>query len=219
MAGIYLAAIPCSMSNTVLESGPGSTLIMEEESAPLVDASNSSSNNATTEAIAAGSSAGASMASKASGPQVLIPLEESVQGELGDAHAQEAGSYGPYAAYAFTINYVLGSGVLGLGYAFYNGGTFASWWILMAASFLSAVSMLFIVDASARAHGLSTVVPVSADLTHGVKIEHLTKPSGKNIPSHNLLICVIPNLSDTPSLSTTSQAIPVRPLEHSKMTW
>lgn len=59
--------------------------------------------------------------------------------------------YSPLVAYAFTVNMIIGAGILGLPNAFYNGGVILSIILLCIATCLCLITMTYLVEACARA--------------------------------------------------------------------
>ncbi|KJE93784.1 hypothetical protein CAOG_04528 [Capsaspora owczarzaki ATCC 30864] len=66
-----------------------------------------------------------------------------------------ANGYSPMVAYAFTVNMIIGAGILGLPFAFYNGGVVLSIILLFIASFLCFVTLCFLIEACARAEAFA----------------------------------------------------------------
>jgi len=77
----------------------------------------------------------------------------SITGPSDGAQAQPAHSetYGSIVGYAFTVNYILGVGVLGMPYAFYKGGWVLSAMCLGLVSVMAGFTALWLVDVSLRA--------------------------------------------------------------------
>eukprot|EP00126_Sphaerothecum_destruens_P013153 Sdes_comp22500_c0_seq1m20950 len=63
-------------------------------------------------------------------------------------------TYSPIVAYAFTINFIVGAGVLGLPYAFQKAGILLSFIFFAFASTLLCITMTYIMETCARAEGL-----------------------------------------------------------------
>ena len=63
---------------------------------------------------------------------------------------QLVGDYNPFICYAFTVNYILGCGVLGVPFAFYKAGIVAGTAIIIAISFFSYLTVLWVGEASYR---------------------------------------------------------------------
>eukprot|EP00457_Paulinella_chromatophora_P003489 gb/GEZN01003497.1/.p1 GENE.gb/GEZN01003497.1/~~gb/GEZN01003497.1/.p1 ORF type:complete len:618 (-),score=82.41 gb/GEZN01003497.1/:142-1995(-) len=99
--------------------------------------------------------------------------------------AQAAGKYGPYAAYAFTINYILGVGCLGIPYAISQAGLVLGPIILLLVTAFSFLTSVWVAESVARAQKLATL-PCECghrrwmclnDHSTGVVPEEATKPS------------------------------------------
>lgn len=60
------------------------------------------------------------------------------------------GDYSPLICYAFTVNYILGCGVLGIPFAFYKAGIVSGTALIIAISFFSYMTVLWVGEASYR---------------------------------------------------------------------
>jgi hypothetical protein len=58
--------------------------------------------------------------------------------------------YNPYVCYAFTVNYILGVGCLGIPYAFYQSGIILGSLLIMFLSFISYITVLWVAETSHR---------------------------------------------------------------------
>ena len=58
--------------------------------------------------------------------------------------------YNPYVCYAFTVNYILGVGCLGIPYAFYQSGIILGSVLIMFLSFISYTAVMWIAETSHR---------------------------------------------------------------------
>eukprot|EP00808_Paulinella_micropora_P013904 g52622.t1 len=67
------------------------------------------------------------------------------------AYAEAAGKYGPRAAYAFTINYILGVGCLGIPYALSKAGLLLGSFILCVVTAFSFLTVVWVAECVARA--------------------------------------------------------------------
>ncbi|GMF26672.1 unnamed protein product [Phytophthora lilii] len=68
------------------------------------------------------------------------------------AKQQAAGAqYSPYVAYAFTVNYILGVGSLGIPYAFYRAGLAMGNAMIVLVTLLSYMTVMWVCEAVARA--------------------------------------------------------------------
>ena len=69
-------------------------------------------------------------------------------GRLGFLSALESGTYTPLVAYLFTVNYILGVGVLGMPYAFYRAGVLLATVIIILCSFVAYATTLWVANAT-----------------------------------------------------------------------
>lgn len=65
-----------------------------------------------------------------------------------------AHKYGTFTAYCFSVNYVLGVGILGIPWGFVKAGLVLSPLVLLVVSILSFVTVIFVLDTMARAQAL-----------------------------------------------------------------
>lgn len=75
--------------------------------------------------------------------------------ELSDVDQIHSKSYSPIVCYAFTINYVLGIGVLSVPYAFYHSGLLLSTIVLLTVTLVAIVTANYTSDSHARAQLIS----------------------------------------------------------------
>ena len=68
-----------------------------------------------------------------------------------------SGKYGPWAAYAFTINYILGVGSLGIPYAMVQAGLLLGPLLLTVVTCISFITVLWVAESVARAEKLATL--------------------------------------------------------------
>eukprot|EP01112_Ceratiomyxa_fruticulosa_P012439 TRINITY_DN3442_c0_g3_i3.p1 TRINITY_DN3442_c0_g3~~TRINITY_DN3442_c0_g3_i3.p1 ORF type:complete len:517 (+),score=62.66 TRINITY_DN3442_c0_g3_i3:76-1626(+) len=66
-------------------------------------------------------------------------------------------AFSPFVAYAFTINYILGVGVLNLPHAMFSAGLFLGVGFLLLVSIVSAITMMYLVEVCARAEAIVTL--------------------------------------------------------------
>jgi len=85
------------------------------------------------------------------GSSDLLPVSDSTGGLDPSAQPQPHHMYGTFTAYCFTVNYILGVGVLGMPYAFYKGGFALSTLCLLTVSVMASLTALWCVDVSLRA--------------------------------------------------------------------
>jgi amino acid permease len=71
---------------------------------------------------------------------------ERVHTRVGFLHALNAGSYTPTFAYLFTVNYILGVGVLNMPYAFFKSGVILSCTIAIICSFVAYATTLWVAN-------------------------------------------------------------------------
>jgi len=81
---------------------------------------------------------------------------------------KEQRTYGSFVAYAFTVNYILGIGLLSIPFAFSKAGLLFSSALMWVATFFSAVSLVCVMEASERAKALTG----AAVLRHSDPIRH-----------------------------------------------
>jgi len=81
-----------------------------------------------------------------SAPLLLYPAGVPVSG------AQETEkTYGAFAAFSFTVNFIMGVGILSLPYAFYHAGVILSPIFMVIVSLLSFTTVMYIFESAARA--------------------------------------------------------------------
>ncbi|KAE9318979.1 hypothetical protein PF008_g18373 [Phytophthora fragariae] len=81
---------------------------------------------------------------------------------------QTAAQYSPYVAYAFTVNYILGVGSLGIPYAFYRAGLVMGNVMIVLVTLLSYMTVMWVCETVARAREvfvLSFLLDETAALT------------------------------------------------------
>merc|ERR1712086_620358 len=78
----------------------------------------------------------------------------SPQGGAGAASVTAGGTNSVFASYVLVVNFVFGAGVLGIPYALSHAGIVMSAVMLTLMSILSGVSMIWIVEACARAESI-----------------------------------------------------------------
>eukprot|EP00698_Gefionella_okellyi_P018851 TRINITY_DN56_c0_g1_i1.p1 TRINITY_DN56_c0_g1~~TRINITY_DN56_c0_g1_i1.p1 ORF type:complete len:528 (-),score=74.73 TRINITY_DN56_c0_g1_i1:1104-2615(-) len=64
-------------------------------------------------------------------------------------------SYGSFAAFSFTVNFIMGVGILSLPYAFFHAGVLMSPLFLVLVSLLSFVTVMYIFESGARCEALT----------------------------------------------------------------
>eukprot|EP00455_Lapot_gusevi_P012607 TRINITY_DN1601_c0_g1_i3.p1 TRINITY_DN1601_c0_g1~~TRINITY_DN1601_c0_g1_i3.p1 ORF type:complete len:523 (-),score=75.63 TRINITY_DN1601_c0_g1_i3:41-1609(-) len=69
--------------------------------------------------------------------------------------------YTPFVAYCFSVNYILGVGILGLPWGFVAAGWLLGPLLLVVVTIASFISVMFILDAMSRAQGICSVVEAS----------------------------------------------------------
>ncbi|KAJ3423884.1 hypothetical protein M0812_29515 [Anaeramoeba flamelloides] len=82
---------------------------------------------------------------------------------------QKDKSFSPFAAYSFSINYILGTGILCLPYAFYHGGLILSFIILLIVSVVSSITMMFTIESEARAE---TIIALHELQNKNIKVNY-----------------------------------------------
>ncbi|KAJ3428198.1 acid transporter [Anaeramoeba flamelloides] len=74
-------------------------------------------------------------------------------------------TFSPWTAYAFSINYTLGVGILNLPLAFYRGGFIMSIIFLLLCSLICSITMVYLIETEARAEELVSL----AEYQRGIK--------------------------------------------------
>lgn len=81
----------------------------------------------------------------------LPPLSAERRVVDGDADASAAPQYSPLVAYAFTVNYILGVGSLGVPYAFFRAGLLLSNLMIALVTLVSYMTVMWVSESVARA--------------------------------------------------------------------
>eukprot|EP00761_Pharyngomonas_kirbyi_P013833 gb/GECH01013862.1/.p1 GENE.gb/GECH01013862.1/~~gb/GECH01013862.1/.p1 ORF type:complete len:606 (+),score=81.08 gb/GECH01013862.1/:1-1818(+) len=76
-----------------------------------------------------------------------------------EIHREHNKGYGVFVGYCFTVNYILGVGVLGIPYAFYQAGLALGPIVLLVLSFLAAIALSWVLETMARAEGIERDSP------------------------------------------------------------
>ena len=122
-----------------------------------------------------------------------------LNGTDGSQSSQSHGMYGSFVAYAFTVNYILGVGVLGMPYAFYRGGYILSSLCLGLVTVMASYTALWLVDVSLRAQYLK-------------RMNHLLHHAPSSSPSASP---TSPIVSDAPSVTGVLEiSQPVSTMHH-----
>ena len=106
------------------------------------------------------------------------------------AHA----SYGPFTAYCFTVNYILGVGVLGMPYAFVKAGWLLSTFCLLLVTLMATLTALWLSEVGVRALRLErraikdmTAQPLSPTPANALIIADLPVVTGRRIEMNELV--------------------------------
>jgi len=78
---------------------------------------------------------------------------------------QPAKTYGTFAAFAISVNYIIGTGVFGLPYAFYSSGLLLGLVCLSVSGFFSIICINWVLEVLARTEGITKLEASSTDRT------------------------------------------------------
>ena len=67
-------------------------------------------------------------------------------------------NYGPLVAYAFTLNYILGVGSLGVPLAFYKSGLLVACFLVIFVSFVSYMTVMWVAEVVHRAEKVGVLI-------------------------------------------------------------